>query len=73
MLTCRAVYLHATSLGYFANIFLTEPGITEQFFYLTVSVVILICWWVCVGKINDTMLGKEWFVKLGESESVLWR
>ena len=30
--------------------------------YLAVSVVVFICWWVCVWKIERAMLAKEWFV-----------
>ena len=39
--------------------------------YLAVSVVVFICWWVCVWKIDRAMLAKEWLVQLGERKPIL--
>lgn len=39
--------------------------------YLTVSVVVLIFWWVFIRKIDRAMFVKEWFVQLGERKPIL--
>ena len=36
--------------------------------YLTVSVVIFICWWICIRKVDRAMFSKEWLVQFRERQ-----
>ena len=39
--------------------------------YLAVSVVIFICWWICIRKVDRAMFSEEWLVQFRKSQPAL--